>query len=236
MRKEEFLTKLESLLADISEEERAEAMAFYRSYFEDAGIGNEEKILAELESPEKVAEIIKRDLGMICTAETATEKEKKETTGEGFRQQHGEEQYNGPQNGYGSYADSEEAKHVQEKKKNLIPVLIIVLLVLASPVLLGGLAGLFGAVFGMAVSLIAATFALFAAGAVFVGVGIVMLTEISVLPGMAFLGMGFLVLALALLLLSADVWIFGKFVPWVCKGMIRIGKKPFEKRKEAQEA
>lgn len=41
MNKEEFLKRLEQLLSDISEEERADALAFYRSYFEDAGIGNE---------------------------------------------------------------------------------------------------------------------------------------------------------------------------------------------------
>lgn len=39
MNKEEFLKRLEQLLSDISEEERADALAFYRSYFEDAGIG-----------------------------------------------------------------------------------------------------------------------------------------------------------------------------------------------------
>ena len=47
MRKEEFLRKLEMLLSDISAEEREEAMAFYRSYFEDAGIGNEARIIAD---------------------------------------------------------------------------------------------------------------------------------------------------------------------------------------------
>lgn len=50
MNKEEFLKRLEQLLSDISEEERADALAFYRSYFEDAGIGNEASILEELES------------------------------------------------------------------------------------------------------------------------------------------------------------------------------------------
>ena len=44
MNKEEFLKRLEQLLSD--------ALAFYRSYFEDAGIGNEASILEELESPE----------------------------------------------------------------------------------------------------------------------------------------------------------------------------------------
>lgn len=62
MNKEEFLRQLELLLEDISAEERADAMAFYRSYFEDAGEGNERAVLEELESPKKVAENIKKNL------------------------------------------------------------------------------------------------------------------------------------------------------------------------------
>lgn len=63
MRREEFLRQLEQLLMDISEEERKEALRFYESYFEDAGEANEEKILKELESPQKVADTIKKELG-----------------------------------------------------------------------------------------------------------------------------------------------------------------------------
>ena len=64
MRREEFMWQLETLLADISEEEKQEALSYYRSYFEDAGEENEERILRELESPEKVAATIKADLRM----------------------------------------------------------------------------------------------------------------------------------------------------------------------------
>ena len=53
MNKDEFLRQLEVLLSGISQEERTEALAFYRSYFEDAGEANEAKILEELESPQK---------------------------------------------------------------------------------------------------------------------------------------------------------------------------------------
>ena len=67
MNKEEFLRQLELLLEDISAEERADAMAFYRSYFEDAGEGNERAVLEELESPKKVAENIKKN-DVICRA------------------------------------------------------------------------------------------------------------------------------------------------------------------------
>lgn len=61
MNKDEFLRQLEVLLSGISQEERTEALAFYRSYFEDAGEANEAKILEELESPQKVADSIIKD-------------------------------------------------------------------------------------------------------------------------------------------------------------------------------
>ena len=62
MKREEFLKQLEQLLDGISEEEKADALTFYRSYFEDAGEENEESVIAELESPEKVAQSIKKIL------------------------------------------------------------------------------------------------------------------------------------------------------------------------------
>lgn len=64
MSKEKFMSQLEALLADVPGEERQEALSYYRSYFEDAGVENEERILKELESPEKVAATIKADLRM----------------------------------------------------------------------------------------------------------------------------------------------------------------------------
>ena len=73
MNKEEFLRQLEMLLTEVSVEERADAMAYYRSYFEDAGEGNEASIIEELESPQKVAESIKRDLGMVVVTDNAYE-------------------------------------------------------------------------------------------------------------------------------------------------------------------
>lgn len=64
MKREDFISQLERLLEGVAEEEKKEALSYYRSYFEDAGEENEERILKELESPEKVAATIKADLGM----------------------------------------------------------------------------------------------------------------------------------------------------------------------------
>lgn len=62
MTKSEFISELESLLQDISEEERLEAIQFYQNYFDDAGLENEQRVLSELGSPSKVAQTIKADL------------------------------------------------------------------------------------------------------------------------------------------------------------------------------
>ena len=63
MTREEFLQRLDkALLAQVTEEERAEAIQFYEEYFSEAGPEQEEAVLAELGSPEKVAAIIKANV------------------------------------------------------------------------------------------------------------------------------------------------------------------------------
>ena len=62
MNQEKFLQELEYLLSDISQVEREEAMEYYRCYFEDAGAENEARVLRELGSPQKVADMIKEGL------------------------------------------------------------------------------------------------------------------------------------------------------------------------------
>lgn len=62
MNRKEFMTRLEQLLIDISEEERSDALQYYEDYFDDAGAENEAEVIKELESPEKVAAIIRTDL------------------------------------------------------------------------------------------------------------------------------------------------------------------------------
>lgn len=126
MNKQEFMLRLEALLEGIPEEEKREALAFYTSYFEDAGEENEEKILRELESPEQVAATIRANLGL------------GESTGTGNYQQ------NGPQN----------AVPPRDSSRTILVVLLIVLTspiwigVLGG--LLGGVCGLFFGVLGTA--------------------------------------------------------------------------------------
>lgn len=62
MNKQVFLQQLGYLLQDISDEDREDALGYYKDYFEDAGEINETKILTELQSPERVAALIKAGL------------------------------------------------------------------------------------------------------------------------------------------------------------------------------
>lgn len=62
MSKETFLKELDFLLQDISDEDREDALAYYEEYFDAAGPQNEAKVLMELQTPERVAALIKAGL------------------------------------------------------------------------------------------------------------------------------------------------------------------------------
>ncbi len=55
------MESLSRLLQDIPEEDRIDALKYYNDYFDDAGSENEQNVIEELESPEKVAMKIKAD-------------------------------------------------------------------------------------------------------------------------------------------------------------------------------
>lgn len=62
MKKEEFLRQLEYLLQDIPEDDKRDAIDYYRDYLEEAGPEQEEAVLEEFGSPERIASVIRTDL------------------------------------------------------------------------------------------------------------------------------------------------------------------------------
>lgn len=62
MNRLEFMDQLEQLLADIPEGERREAIQYYNDYLNDAGVENEEEVLAAFGSPEELAGSIREGL------------------------------------------------------------------------------------------------------------------------------------------------------------------------------
>ena len=206
MNKEEFLRQLELLLEDISAEERADAMAFYRSYFEDAGEGNERAVLEELESPKKVAENIKKNLETGTFAVTAP-------------------------NSTNTGADAaQKAAAAPQNDHTMAIILSVVVLVLTSPIWIGVL----GALFGIFVAIIATMAALLITGVVLAGVGIGSLLTAHPMVGLGLIGGGFIVIAIGVLLLIAVVWICGGFCPWLVKKIAKLCRKLFGRGEECE--
>ncbi len=216
MSREEFMKQLETLLSDVPEEEKREALAYYRGYFEDAGEENEERILKELESPEKVAQTIKADLGM--------EKNDSESNGNNAE-----------------FATQKEAGKQDNNDKSGRILLIVILAVITSPIwvgavggLLGGALGLAGGILGVAIAAIAVAGALYIAGAAVIGLGIGQLVVGGIATGTAMLGAGLLVLALAVLATIGCVWLYGRFIPWLVHGCVTLCKRAFSGKGRAE--
>lgn len=216
MSREEFMKQLETLLSDVPEEEKREALEYYRGYFEDAGEENEERILKELESPEKVAQTIKADLGM--------EKDDSESNSDKTE-----------------FATQKEAGKQENNDKFGRILLIVILAVITSPIwvgavggLLGGALGLAGGVLGVAIAAIAVAGALYITGAALIGIGISQLVVGGIATGTAMLGAGLLVLALAVLATIGCVWLYGRFIPWLVHGCVTLCKRAFSGKGRAE--
>ena len=65
MKRREYIERLEQLLLVLPQEEREEALQYYNDYFDDAGMEDEEKVIAELGSPEEVAAKIRAGTGKL---------------------------------------------------------------------------------------------------------------------------------------------------------------------------
>ena len=62
MNRESFLRELAFLLSDLEEDEREEALQYYKDYFDEVGSEHEAEILVHIGSPEKVAAELKNSL------------------------------------------------------------------------------------------------------------------------------------------------------------------------------
>lgn len=210
MNKEEFLKQLEQLLSDIPENERREAIEYYRNYFEDAGPENEMKIIQELGSPQKVAVSIKKDL-----------------FGENY------EAYD-----YMNRTKQQEAFDKQQKENKMLRnILIIIAIVITFPIWIGILGAAFGvivgllaAVFGISLAFIAIVGACFVVGCVLAGVGIVKMFTGFPAVGLIVIALGMMMLALGILGLIVIVWVVGRVLPWIVRAIVRLCKRPFQKR------
>ena len=219
MNRQEFLGKLEFLLRNIPENERMDALAYYRDYFDEAGVENEQRVIQELGSPELVAQIIIEDVGR-----------------SGYGTSYEYEKTNTYSDSYTSYPDVK-----KRKLKTWQIVLLIVLLVITSPFLIALAAGIFGilmgilgGIFGILVGLFGAAFGLIVGGIGISFLGMVNMLQNAV-EGMTGVGVGMIMVAIGILLALlfaylAFVWL-PKLVAWIAgwiKGLIYRKKGGYE--------
>ena len=212
MNRGEFMLKLESLLQNISREEREEALQYYNDYFDDAGVENEADIIKELGSPEKVARTLTEDIGESRTDE-------------------------GEYSEMGYSYTPEDTRNVPAVKKKpwtndtLKVILIILIVIVGAPIImpiaavpLALLVAVAALIFGFLVSGIA----IGVAGIFLIGFGI------SKIPVAAALTLGFagtgLILVAAGIALTILIWkVVSKVVPKVFRWAVEMVKKLFHK-------
>lgn len=244
MRKDEFFRQLEYLLQDIPETDRNEAINYYWDYLEEAGPENEEQVLNEFGSPERIAAIIRSDIiGNLEDGGSFTEKGYED---ERFRDPNYQlaKRFDLPEEQMGArgsfqrdQGENPEWKsydadyvHTEERPKPrtsgcLKLILCAILLVVAAPVIFGVGGTAFGVVTAVIVVAAVMFFLVGLLTLIFLFTGLVL-----VITGLAavfqdpveavfVIGLGLLFVGLGLLALILSVWFYGKLIPWVFKGV-----------------
>lgn len=228
MKKEEFIRQLEYLLQDISEEDRNEAVNYYLDYLEEAGPENEEAVLQEFGSPERIAAIIRADLnGNLEDGGSFTES--------GYE----DERFRDPNYQVANRLDlpdvevveqKEEKKEKTEEKKPwtngfLKVVLCLILLAVAFPFAVG----IGGTTLGIFIAIVAvvgvffllaglSTVLLLVGGVCAVFVGFATLA-VNLMDAVCIIGVGFLCIGIGVLALLVSIWFYGKVIPRIFRGV-----------------
>lgn len=215
MNRQEFLRQLESLLMNIPEQERADALAYYNDYFDEAGVENEQNVIQELGSPQKVAQSIIEDV------RTSGYRENEESYG------YGDSANEYTQNSYQNQSTYHNYQDVEKKKfKTWQMVLIVILLIVSFPVWIGLVAGLFGALigllgglFGILVGIVATGFGLTIGGIAIFGAGLMTVMVVPV-EGVTCMGVGLLLTSIGILLSLLFVLLSFVWLPKLVKAIM----------------
>lgn len=229
MTREEFLRRLNELLSDVTDEERAEAIRFYEEYLDDAGPEQEAQVLAELGSPEKVAAIIRANVpGSRVQPEpqAAQAQSGPAAPGAGAAAAIPLPPYARP----GAAQPAPPRKGMSDRT-----ILLIILAVVLFPLWIG----LAGAVFGILMGIVGAALGLFFGGVGTV-VGIVAVLTANTpaafgagIPvGLFMVGLCLLALALGVALITAAVWLVAWLLP-ACWRLILRAWRALTGKKEA---
>lgn len=234
MNKEEYLKKLETLLADVDNAEKAEALQYYTDYFEDSE-KDEAEVMKELGTPQEVAHSIREEMAEKEIVESQKETyERFDSNGnpkdeQGFTKANGNASYEKT-----SYGDSRQ----NNNENNTTRFIIIVLLVafLGVPVGIPLISGIFGVLIGVYATLLALVLASTICTVVFgccailcIVFGIARLF-VSPLVGVIMLGIAITLIGLCFLSLLAAWKLCDTVIPGLTRGIVYLCRLPFRKK------
>lgn len=211
MERKEFMRRLEALLSDLPENERAEALQYYNDYLDDAGLENEAAVLEELGSPDGLAESIRQGL--------------KEDGGEsgGFSETGFQEQE--------PRRESLKERYHGDKKSKMsggMIALIVILCIFAVPVVIPVGISLLAVVFALTLTAVILLGVMFLVGVVCVAAGICALVasvvDAAAFPAGAVLGVGMSLVTIGLGVLCALLfgWLIVRVCPKAFRGAVNV--------------
>lgn len=216
MNKDEFLRQLEELLSDIPEEERHDAIEYYRDYFEDA-TKDEEKILEELGSPLIVAENIRKGIFEDYSKQTVKNQIQKYECN-----------------------DKKDSKCKKSNDNNNTVIIIVsIIAILTSPLWFGILTGFISILFSIAICLIVIVFVTliigivgFISGIASIGAGIGSIVNGLWMTGFNYIGIGCICISLGLIFMVLCSQYSLRFLPWLFKEIVHLFKRLFHKEEK----
>lgn len=250
MNRREFMARLEQLLAGITEEERTDALQYYEDYFNDAGEENEQKVIEELESPEKVAAIIRSNLQensgengeyTECgyTDERFEYRETPAARGEDTKQDRRYSSCHDKAEDAYAYNGTENAEKyaISPKMNTFLKVVLVLLIIIACPVVIPLVIGVAAALIGIVVGVFAIFAAFVIAAAAIAAAGLCIIAVGVVRLGMMFpsailtVGVGLLLFTLGLIGTVATVRLCMVMYPAIFRIIVKICRWPFHRRK-----
>ncbi|MGO5028036.1 DUF1700 domain-containing protein [Candidatus Agathobaculum pullicola] len=206
MNRTEYMAALRRALSVLPEEERASALRYYEEYFDDAGPENEEKVIADLGAPEKVAGQILADYREVTPVPPASD----------------------------NAAPQQKKRRWNGINPWLLVVLVLLAIPIGIP-LAGVLIGLIVTVFGVVLSIVLMVLAfavvvplcLLAAGVILCGMSFVLWS----MPASAVmtLGCGLALFALGVLLSLLIIKLCILFVPPLFRAFVALLRWPIDK-------
>ena len=230
MNRIEFMTQLAALLQDVPVEERREAMQYYNDYFDDAGAEKEQEVIAELESPKKVAENIKADL-------KGTSVDNGEFTENGYEDTRFNDREMPEKRGYEYQRQSGQKEPIRTSNALKI-ILIIAIILVGGPIMIPVALSLVALVAGSLAALVAvfASIVVMAVAAVIIGVVLIVNGIILLIPdfvvGIGLLGFGLILTVLGVVGTVAGVRLCIIVLPAIFRTIVSVCRKPFHRKVE----